>query len=168
MPCAPEASPPATVSAELRACARTFLRRALVYPYLRRWDLGILALSDAAGLLLSGRRAVLRALLAVRRVLAGEEARYLLNRLVLDDYCRWLQFDDRRSGRRNPGAVSDASLAWLGTELSQAACSFALLVAQGPDGPLAAPLHVGLTAQGGDAEEDGESGDDASSDASST
>ena len=71
------------------------LRRALVFPYLRRWDLGAACLSDAVTLLMCGRRAALRALLHVRRLLAhgddDSEMHYLLNTLVVDDYCAWLQ-----------------------------------------------------------------------------
>jgi len=85
----------------LAAAAAAAVKRALIYPYLRRWDLAVLCASDAVTLLLRGKRAALRALLSVRRALAadgdtsegggGEDARYLLNTLFVDDFCCWLQ-----------------------------------------------------------------------------
>ena len=97
------AQPPGAplLAALLAAAAATCVKRALLYPYLRRWDLAVLCAADAVTLLLRGKRAVLRALLAVRRALAadgdtaegagGEDARYLLNALYLDDFCCWVQ-----------------------------------------------------------------------------
>ena len=80
----------------MRAVAVACVRRALVFPYLRRWDLACLCLGDTATVLMAGKRAALRCLLAVRRQLCrhgGDEAsmHYLLNTLWLDDYCVWLQ-----------------------------------------------------------------------------
>jgi hypothetical protein len=89
----------------LRAAACSCLRRALVFPYLRRWDLALLCLTDVAAMYLRGRRVALRSLLRVRNVLARDEARYLLNALFVDDYCGWLQ------------AIPDALLAALGSQL---------------------------------------------------
>ncbi len=85
----------------LLCAAVTCVKRALIYPYLRRWDLALLCAADAVTLLLRGKRALLRALLSVRRALAadgdtsegcgGEDARYLLNTLFVDDFCCWVQ-----------------------------------------------------------------------------
>ena len=87
----------------LRAGCVHFVRRVLTQPYLRRWDLAVLALNDASVLLRGGRRTVLRALLAVRGSVkgggaAGEEGAYLLNTLVLDGYCSWVT---------SPGGLSE-------------------------------------------------------------
>ena len=81
-----------TVAASLSAC----VRRALVFPYLRRWDVSLLCAGDAATILLGGRRAVLRALLGVRRVFASVDSEavahfYLLNSLFIDEYIVWVQ-----------------------------------------------------------------------------
>jgi hypothetical protein len=93
--------PPALLPAFLAAAAATCVKRALIYPYLRRWDLALLCATDAVAMLLQGKRAPLRALLHVRRALAaegdtgegagGEDARYLLNTLFVNDYCAWVQ-----------------------------------------------------------------------------
>lgn len=101
------------------------VRRALVFPYLRRWDIALLCAADAATLLLGGVRPVLRAVLAARRVFAGsgdtadgiggEGARYLFNALLLDDLAAWLA----RGGAR------DAHLAAAGAAVSATVSSLA-------------------------------------------
>lgn len=88
-PAAPVSS--MTFEGALRTAASSFQRRALTFPYLRRWDMGLRALKDAARLLSRGRRAVLRALLAARRILRADDQRYLLCTLWLDDLCVWVQ-----------------------------------------------------------------------------
>jgi protein SHQ1 len=70
----------------------------------------MLALSDCVMILLKGRRAVLRALLAIRRIFKKEDARYLLNKLFLDDLCVWAQAIKSNLG--------DAVFVELGTSLS--------------------------------------------------
>ena len=75
----------------LHSACCAFIRRVLCYPYLRRWDLAVLALNDARAILAGGRRPVLRALLAVRRILRGDDQRYLLGTVWLDDACVWAQ-----------------------------------------------------------------------------
>jgi hypothetical protein len=72
------------------------VRRALVFPYMRRWDIAVLCASDAATILLGGRRAVLCALLGVRRIFASVDSEavahfYLLNSLFIDEYLVWAQ-----------------------------------------------------------------------------
>ena len=78
----------------LEAVSVACVRRMLCYPYIRRWDLAMLALSDCVMILLKGRRTVLRALLAIRRIFKTEDARYLLNKLFMDDMCVWVQAVD--------------------------------------------------------------------------
>lgn len=99
-----------TIAATVTAC----MRRCLTYPYMRRWDLAQLVAMDAATLLMRGRRYVLRSLLHVRKVLAKEEHRYLLNVLFLNDYCVWIQA---------LGGSGDAILAALGSQVSLASTS---------------------------------------------
>jgi protein SHQ1 len=94
----------------LEAVIVACVRRILCYPYIRRWDLAMLALSDCVMILLKGRRAVLRALLAIRRIFKKEDARYLLNKLFLDDLCVWAQAIKSNLG--------DAVFVELGTSLS--------------------------------------------------
>jgi len=78
----------------LEAVSVACVRRMLCYPYIRRWDLAMLALSDCVMILLKGRRTILRALLAIRRIFKTEDARYLLNKLFMDDMCVWVQAVD--------------------------------------------------------------------------
>eukprot|EP00899_Mesostigma_viride_P019325 jgi/Mesvir1/27394/Mv07197-RA.1 len=78
------------------ACAR----RALAYPLYRHWGLTRKVLEDVVDVLTLGRRAILRAMLAIRRTLEYSDARYLLNRLYLDDYCVWLQAVKKTALRR--------------------------------------------------------------------
>lgn len=132
----PQPPPPPHVASMLPAAAAC-VRRALVFPYLRRWDLAVLCLSDAATMLMCGRRAVLRAVLAVRRLLArtgGDDVsmHYLLNTLFLDDYVIWLG--------ALPSAEADTMLLQAGAALSSA------LSPQPPNGQ--AWLHRGLPAFG--------------------
>jgi hypothetical protein len=86
-----EAAPDEPLEALVPAALAAGVRRALTYPYLRRWDVAALCAGDAATLLLAGRRAVLRALLAMRRACAHAESDaeghfYLLNTLFFDDF----------------------------------------------------------------------------------
>lgn len=72
------------------------VRRALIYPYLRRWDLAVLCVGDVASLLLAGRRAVIRALLDMRRTFSRSHVDsmghyYLMNTLFINDYLVWAQ-----------------------------------------------------------------------------
>lgn len=81
----------------LEACAVACVRRGITFPYLRRLDLCLLCLQDAAMLLSLGKRPVLRAILSMRRVFAHDTddksgaPRYLLNKLWMDELVLWLQ-----------------------------------------------------------------------------
>ena len=101
----------ASSSTLLEAVIVACVRRILCYPYIRRWDLAMLALSDCVMILLNGRRTVLKALLAIRRIFKTEDARYLLNKLFLDDFCVWVQVIDINLG--------DIVFSTLGTSLSE-------------------------------------------------
>lgn len=46
---------------------------------------------DCRKVLAAGRKAALRPLLRLRRLLDQSEPRYLLNQLYVDDYCVWIQ-----------------------------------------------------------------------------
>ena len=93
-----------------------------------------MCLMDAAALLRRGRRCALRALLAARRILAREDARYLLNPLFLTDYCVWLQALGEGEGggvagtegdglAAEPASRGDALLFELGSQLASAAAA---------------------------------------------
>ena len=74
-----------------RRVVRGAMRRMLVFPYMRRWDIATRAIEDACAILAGGRRPALRALLQVRSYLETSDERYLLNKLLVDDLCLWLQ-----------------------------------------------------------------------------
>lgn len=68
----------------------SFLRRGLVYPLYRHWELLQLCVRDACTILRVGKRAVLKLLLHVKPTLCGDGYwRYC--RYWIDDYCLWLQ-----------------------------------------------------------------------------
>jgi protein SHQ1 len=67
------------------------MHRMLAYPYLRHLALSVTALEDAVEILRGGKRAILRSLLYVHRVLQKSEQYYLLNRLYITDMCVWVQ-----------------------------------------------------------------------------
>ena len=94
----------------LRDSAVSFIRRVLLFPYLRRWDLALRCLQDAADILrFGGARGVLRALLSIRAMLSSHgEGYYLLNTLYIDDYCAWVA----------RGGVSDVTLAAVGSAVA--------------------------------------------------
>ena len=83
---------------------RSFARRCLCFPYLRRWDLCCLAARDCRDLL-EDRRWVLRALFKVQDLLAKSQTAYLLNKLYIDDMCIWIQLPENR------GLIRDQSMA---------------------------------------------------------
>ena len=72
------------------------VRRSLIYPYVRNFDFAVdVILEDVIHILLDGKRAVLRCLLAVRSILehtTSDTYHYLLNTIFVDDYCVWMQF----------------------------------------------------------------------------
>ena len=95
--------------ASVRDAALACVHRALAYPVFRNWRLACRVLGDVRALLRLGRRAVLRALLAVRRVFARDDGRQYLNTLYIEPYAVWVQ------------GVDDATLAAVALELEHAA-----------------------------------------------
>ena len=67
------------------------LHRALTYPVFRNWNLACRVVQDVHTLLKLGRRAILRALLTVRRILQRDECRQYLNTLYIEPYAVWIQ-----------------------------------------------------------------------------
>ncbi|GAM20006.1 hypothetical protein SAMD00019534_031810, partial [Acytostelium subglobosum LB1] len=76
----------------LAAC----FRRSLAYPLYRSWSLSERVLNDVRLIFQLGKRCLLKCLLAVRKSLEGHEYKYYLNRLVIDDYCVWLQYASKK------------------------------------------------------------------------
>ncbi|EPZ36906.1 SHQ1 protein domain-containing protein [Rozella allomycis CSF55] len=65
-------------------------RRSLTYPLYRNWDLCNQVLKDLQKLLNLGKRGVLKALIKAKTLFEGDELRFLVNELFLDDYCAWV------------------------------------------------------------------------------
>lgn len=73
-----------------------FLRRSLVFPIYRNWRLSLKVLDDVELVLETGRVAVLKCLLEIRRIFnsSSGDCYYLFNQLFLDDFCLWIQSAD--------------------------------------------------------------------------
>lgn len=82
-------------------------RRSLCLPLFRSFRLADTCRADVATLLTRGKRAVLRCLLAMKRILDHHEVYYVYSKLWLNDFCVWVQ-----------GYASDALLSDLGTRLA--------------------------------------------------
>ena len=67
------------------------IRRSLVYPYLRSYNLGAMIANDAISILQGGRRIVLRCLLQLRKIFENSTGHYLLNKLYIDPIIFWVQ-----------------------------------------------------------------------------
>ena len=69
---------------------RSFLRRSLVYPYIRNLDFSLYVLTHLR-LILENPRSVIRCLLQVRTILEESESYYLGNKLFVAPYLLWIQ-----------------------------------------------------------------------------
>jgi len=96
---------PRTPAEAASAC----VRRSLCYPVCRHWRLASAALADVVALLRLGRRAVLRALLCLHRLVLGCDYGYLLNRCCVDEFCLWVQQAPARRLARLADALEAAA-----------------------------------------------------------
>lgn len=78
-------------NADLRAVVRSTVRRMITFPFLRQYALAMRCVREASEILKRGKRVVLRALLALYRIVEKSETQYLLNSLYIQDYCVWIQ-----------------------------------------------------------------------------
>ncbi len=69
----------------------SLMRRVCIYPYMRHWKLGRKVLSDVARILYLGKRCILKCLLGVRSAFHTTDTHYMLNKVIIDDYCCWIQ-----------------------------------------------------------------------------
>lgn len=67
------------------------IRRSLVFPLYRHWELTQEVIRDTVNILKSGRRQVLKCIIAIYKMFNSSEPRYLLNELYITDYCIWVQ-----------------------------------------------------------------------------
>ena len=98
--------------ADLYAVIRSSVRRMIAYPFLRQYDLAIRSVREASEIMKRGKRVVLRALLALYRIVEKSETQYLLNALYIQDYCVWIQ------------SVADECLVCISTELDAHIAAF--------------------------------------------
>lgn len=72
------------------------IRRSLIYPLYRNWDLAIRVVQDVTCIMSKGRTAILKCFLDLHQLLneTGDNY-YLLNDLYITDYCCWLQQSTR-------------------------------------------------------------------------
>ncbi|KAL7465459.1 hypothetical protein ACHAXS_005774 [Conticribra weissflogii] len=70
---------------------RWCIRRSLIYPYVRSYDLAIRVVRDVSIILMKGRRVVIRCLLQLRKIMEKSEAHYLFNKLYVDPLIGWVQ-----------------------------------------------------------------------------
>jgi protein SHQ1 len=94
----------------LKQSIRSSLRRAVVYPYIRSLDFGVLCARQVAEILESGPVCVIRCLLQARAILHRSDLYYLSNKLYLDPYLAWLQLPQTS---RELGELSS----WLARQL---------------------------------------------------
>ena len=67
------------------------IRRSLIYPYLRSYNLAKLIAEDVSRILKCGRRTVIRCLLQLHKIMEQSESHYLFNKLYIDPMIGWVQ-----------------------------------------------------------------------------
>jgi len=87
------------------------VRRALIYPYIRRFDLAEKVVTDVMTILRGGKRAIIRCLLHVHLLFENSDVYYLLNNLYLTSYILYVQIMDDGVLENFIKCVSDAKLA---------------------------------------------------------
>ena len=76
----------------LKQTISSSIRRSLIYPLYRNWELSLQVHSDTIDILKQGRVGVLKCLLDIHRLLnESGESRYIINNLYITDYCVWVQ-----------------------------------------------------------------------------
>ncbi|KAG0290945.1 Hsp90 cochaperone shq1 [Dissophora globulifera] len=75
----------------LRETILASFRRSLAYPLNRNWTFATKVLQDVYVILRLGRRAILRALLAIKEVLDHDDVYYIYSKMFIEDYCVWIQ-----------------------------------------------------------------------------
>ncbi|PVV04323.1 hypothetical protein BB560_001171 [Smittium megazygosporum] len=67
------------------------IRRSLVYPLFRNWDLAMKIKKDVELLFSLGKRYLLKALLEIKQIFDHHDIYYVYSKILLDDYCVWIQ-----------------------------------------------------------------------------
>ncbi|KAG8177318.1 hypothetical protein JTE90_018344 [Oedothorax gibbosus] len=67
------------------------IRRSLIYPLYRHFELALTVLEDVRKIILCGRKYIIRCLLNIHEMFCQSEPRYILNDLFITDYIVWMQ-----------------------------------------------------------------------------
>ncbi len=67
------------------------IRRSLIYPYLRSYELAKRIAEDVCEIMKRGRRTVIRSLLQLHKIMEQSESHYLFNKLHIDPLIGWIQ-----------------------------------------------------------------------------
>lgn len=90
----------AKLSATLSACTkhksikdavRTCIRRSLIYPLYRHWELSLLVWRDVINILKVGKVAVIKSLLKILKSFGETEGYHIFSQLYIQDYLVWVQ-----------------------------------------------------------------------------
>jgi protein SHQ1 len=67
------------------------IRRSLIYPLYRSFELAQKVVQDVVVLLKLGKRAILKALIQIKTLFSVHDYMYLMDRIYITDYCVWIQ-----------------------------------------------------------------------------
>ena len=67
------------------------MRRSLIYPYLRSYELSKMIVKDVIAIFQLGKHTVLQTLLKIYKIYEKSETKYMINKLFIEDYCVWVQ-----------------------------------------------------------------------------
>ncbi|GFQ87140.1 protein SHQ1 homolog [Trichonephila clavata] len=85
--------------------AITCIRRSLIYPLFRHFELSVTILEDVRKIILLGRKYIIKCLLEIHEMFNHNEPRYILNDLFIVDYIVWMQTKSCRSKHLVPLAA---------------------------------------------------------------
>ena len=90
----------------IRNIVLTFVRRCLIYPYLRNYTLAVNAIKDTSQICKLGKRALVHCLLSIKNIFERTENYYYLNKIVVDDYLCYVQkYDDMDQALQEVGDI---------------------------------------------------------------
>lgn len=90
----------------LSEVAITCIRRSLIYPLYRHFELSVTILEDVRKIIMLGRKYIIKCLLEIHEMFNLNEPRYILNDLFIVDYIVWMQTKSCRSKELNRLAAS--------------------------------------------------------------
>ncbi|ESO07605.1 hypothetical protein HELRODRAFT_190992 [Helobdella robusta] len=138
------------------------IRRSLIYPLYRNYELSVAVLTDVSCILKRGRKYVLRCLLKIRKLLLDADDHYLLNDLYIDDYCSWIQHAKTSilKGLASEIGKLDLKKSDLGLDVDLLERAADLVVKDGEAGEARNQLVNIVPASGSDSDDDDDDDDD--------